>query len=89
MSAESQHILASFEALPLADQQFVAAEIAERISNATRSEPVGVDGGDDETLSEQEIEARLARLHEWISKQKPRNPNLDDSRESIYEGCAE
>ncbi len=39
--------------------------------------------------SEPSREERLTKLREWMSRPRPGNPNLDDSRESIYEGCGE
>jgi chromosomal replication initiation ATPase DnaA len=35
------------------------------------------------------IEERRAAMEEWINSHESRNPNMDDSRESIYEGRGE
>jgi hypothetical protein len=37
------------------------------------------------STSKPSIEKKLKEFHAWVSRQRSRNPNFDDSRESIYE----
>lgn len=39
--------------------------------------------------STETTEERVARFLAWVDSHESRNPNVDDSRESIYEGCGE
>lgn len=39
-------------------------------------------GQDDSYIDD--IDAWLAHFNDWMSRQRTRNPNVDDSRESIY-----
>ncbi len=101
MSADALSLLSSFDALPAGEQCQFAAQVIRRIASA---EPPPLSGDDlaqaaDELLvaMERSEEGNLLPYEEWAKKFREftrsqpliRNPNLDDSRESIYEGCGE
>lgn len=83
MSTEAQNLLANYQALPPADQQFVAAAINRQADDSIADE----DLSPGEQLATEEL---IKRFHAWAySHPAIRNPNLDDSREAMYEGCGE
>ena len=88
MSTESQNLLANFVALPRADRLWVADEITRLVA----IEEMGSEkpGSEDKTPA-YKLDAHewKQRFHAWADKQRLRNALVDDSRESIYEGCGE
>jgi hypothetical protein len=89
MSIESQNLLANFDSLPAADQRWVAAEIARRVDATAEAGGEELGGKNRTPAYKLGTEEWIKRFHAWASRQKLRNPNLDDSREAMYEGCGE
>ena len=83
MSTEAKNLLASFDALPPQEQSSVIAELQRRAAQA-KGEPCAggqpAEGGDN-LLPPDEW---LAAFRQWARKDRRHNPNVDDSRESIY-----
>ncbi|WP_442484942.1 hypothetical protein [Aeoliella sp. SH292] len=83
MSTEAQNLIANFQALPLAEQQYVAEAIIRQSHDSVADEDLTTG----EPLTSEEL---IKRFHAWAySHPAIRNPNLDDSREAMYEGCGE
>ncbi|NOZ40568.1 MAG: hypothetical protein GXP24_10120 [Planctomycetes bacterium] len=76
MITESQNLLASFHALPITEQQVVAAEILRQVSG-TKSSPTD----DNDLLAS---DAWVQEFDQWARQHRLRNAAVDDSRDSIY-----
>jgi len=100
MSTDSQNILSNFNALPEFEQREVAAEILRRASqwdNGPLTDKQLAQGADELFV---ELDQRgegdllppdewIAEFHRWTRSHTIHNPNLDVSRESIYDGRGE
>lgn len=100
MSTDALNLLASFAALPSADQQAVAAEIARLAvpSGNDASADVNTDQRQGAVVDPSAIEETssddgellpydqwIVELRKWGRSHTIHNPNLDVSRESIYD----
>lgn len=87
MSTDAQNLLASFDALPADEKQVVAAAIAAKCAGSDVQR-----AGDSATSSDEAAEPRLTgqawavEFQKWARSHDNYNPNVDTSRESIYEG---
>lgn len=99
MSTNAQSLIASFDSLSPDEQREVAAEIVRR---APQPEAHPVESGESAAPcpvapSAEEEETDILPPDEWVKRFRAwarshpsiRNPNLDDSREAMYEGCGE
>ncbi len=99
MSTDAMSLLTSFAALPSADQQAVAAAIVRLAApsgnkstadvNAGQLQGESIEGSDlAETNNDDELlpyDQWIVELRKWGRSHTIHNPNLDVSRESIYD----
>ena len=91
MSTEAQAFIESFRALPQATQREVEVEILNSVAkrnlgNQQHAEENPQVSEGVEKANSLEAEQWVRSFRAWADSHKLRNPNVDCSRESIYEG---
>jgi hypothetical protein len=88
MSTDASIVLSNFASLPFADQQIVAAEIA-RLAGGLRSNESTEISVDQPVEPEVDgllpYEQWIVEFRKWGRSHTKHNPNVDASRDSIYD----
>ena len=84
MSKAVQDIIAQIEQLPGSDREALQDYLAHQAEAISRA-PAKVET----SPNRRDPEAWSKALHEWAASHTKRHIEIDDNRESIYEGCGE